>query len=164
MNESGSLITHKVPHPISASPFGTLISRTLPKYTGPYPVGVRDVEVPVAEQTFGEFVLKSDYPKSMDSLGSRGSSDIDVVNVEIGKSVGSLILDTVLFTLFYPAVDQDAALGQKKKSSVIWFPKLGQTVDGFLRMGGIVPNWLYRSVACKRVLRKYSASAFYASL
>ncbi|KAG9010432.1 hypothetical protein FRB94_010395 [Tulasnella sp. JGI-2019a] len=101
------------------SPFGALLSRTLPRYTGPYKVGVTDVELPVPRRTFGTFKHRR------------------LANAEAGLS-----METVFFTLFYPA---EPALNASGK--VVWFPKLGQTVDGFLKMAKRTPNIAYRSVA-----------------
>lgn len=76
------------------SPFGALLSRTLPMYTGPYRVGVCDVEVPIEKQSFGHFTHKS-------------MPDADT----------GLTIDTVLFTLFYPAESEDT------NQRVVWFPR-----------------------------------------
>jgi hypothetical protein len=75
------------------SPFGALLSRTLPRYGGPHAVGVCDVETPVTPRTFGKFVHKA-----------------------VPDSQSGLALDTVLLTLFYPAERQD------KVNPVVWFP------------------------------------------
>lgn len=163
--------------------WGSLVTRTLPSYTGPHPVGVaecvpclrdaawarcrphecarcrdgeepgpgargtswdepltpyraRSIEVPVERQTFGEFE-----------------------HSKIPGSAAGLALETVLFTLFYPAV-----VSTGSSDRVLWFPKLKQTVDGFLKMvspsarsqpvtltpppqGNVVPNHWYRLVA-----------------
>lgn len=46
------------------SPFGALLSRTLPEYSGKHNVGVFDIEVPVKEpKNIGSFVLK-DVPNA----------------------------------------------------------------------------------------------------
>ncbi|EJD42003.1 alpha/beta-hydrolase [Auricularia subglabra TFB-10046 SS5] len=102
------------------SPFGALLSRTLPAYTGPYQVGVCDVEFNVpAPRTFGNFVHKK---------------------LPIDGEAG-LLLKTVMFSLFYPAqVDG-------KPAPVVWFPNLRQTIDGFLKMANRTPNIWYRAVA-----------------
>ena len=76
------------------SPFGAILSRTLPIYTGPYRVGVCDVEVPIQKQSFGHFKHKS-------------MPDADT----------GLTIDTVLFTLFYPAECTDT------NQRVVWFPR-----------------------------------------
>lgn len=76
------------------SPFGALLSRTLPNYTGPHEVGVCDLEIPVPRQTFGTFTHKN-----------------------IPKQKAGIAVDTVLFTLFYPCEPQE------KPKPVAWFPK-----------------------------------------
>lgn len=83
---------HSVPR---HSPFGALLSRTLPTYTGKYDVGVCDLEIPVSRQTFGTFKYKH-MPDS---------------------EVAGIAMDTVLFSLFYPCERQD------KSKGVAWFPK-----------------------------------------
>lgn len=80
----------------SHNPFGALLSRCLPAYSGPYNVGARDVEFPVEHQDIGSFAL---------------------ADPARGKRVG-FELDTVLYTLFYPC---DPNIGQA--SRVMWFPK-----------------------------------------
>jgi hypothetical protein len=80
-------------HRVHKSPFGALLSRTLPNYTGEYSVGVCDMEVAVAPRTFGNFKHKS-MP---------------------GQASG-LALDTVLFSVFYPCEKP------KKEAPVVWFP------------------------------------------
>lgn len=81
--------------PSKHSPFGALLSRTLPRYTGPYKVGVTDVELPVPRRTFGNFKHKK------------------MPTAEAGLS-----METVFFTLFYPAEPAADAAGR-----VVWFPK-----------------------------------------
>jgi platelet-activating factor acetylhydrolase len=83
------------------SPFGALLSRTLPSYKGPYPVGVFDIEIPVEE------------PRS---IGSFRHKTLHAANPGFS-------LETVLFSVFYPAEDPPA-----DASKVVWFPKLAQTV------------------------------------
>jgi platelet-activating factor acetylhydrolase len=75
------------------SPFGALLSRTLPNYTGEFDVGVFDIEVPVPRQSFGTFTHKSMPDKA-----------------------AGLILDTVLYSVFYPCEPQ------KSPKPVVWFP------------------------------------------
>lgn len=77
------------------SPFGSLLTRTLPRYTGPYKVGVTDVELPIERQSFGNFKHKAM------NMGAAGLS-----------------IETVFFTLFYPA---EPPVGSN--SRVVWFPK-----------------------------------------
>ncbi|KZV99493.1 alpha/beta-hydrolase [Exidia glandulosa HHB12029] len=108
---------HKVP---KRSPFGALLSRTLPAYQGPYNVGVCDVEFAVDEpRTFGTF-----KHKTLPIEGEAG-----------------LLLKTVMFSLFYPAEITG------KPQPVVWFPNLRQTIDGFLKMANRTPNVWYRAVA-----------------
>lgn len=77
------------------STFGALFSRTLPAYSGPYPVGVRDIELPIPPQTFGTFRHRS------------------MPNGRVG-----ITLDTVMFTLFYPTQSTSV-----RKTPVTWFPR-----------------------------------------
>ena len=104
--------------PSSRSPFGALLSRSLPGYSGTYEVGVIDVEVPVARQTFGNFIhrnLKRHHAEKDPTLkGQRG-----------------LVMDTVMFSLFYPA---DAQSGNRKHDRVVWFPRYCQ-VTSSCRLG-----------------------------
>lgn len=100
------------------SSFGALLSRTLPKYTGPFSVGVRDLEIPIPRQTFGTFRHKH------------------LPHLDAGIAV-----DTVMFTLFYPCEVQE------KPKHVAWFPKLGQTIDGLLKMSRRTPNVWNRMIA-----------------
>jgi hypothetical protein len=89
------------------SPFGALLSRTLPSYTGSYDVGVCDIEVPVERQTFGNFAHKS-----------------------MPNKPAGLTLDTVLFSMFYPCEKPNSP------KPVVWFPKyvaflvIGMCVNG----------------------------------
>ncbi|EIN06804.1 hypothetical protein PUNSTDRAFT_54174 [Punctularia strigosozonata HHB-11173 SS5] len=99
------------------SAFGSLLSRTLPQYSGPFPVGVCDVEIPVEPQTFGSFRHKS-----------------------MPDAPAGLALETVMFTLFYPAE------APKHPVPAVWFPKLRQTIDGFLKMAKRTPNIWYKMV------------------
>lgn len=93
--------------PSSRSPFGALLSRSLPGYSGTYEVGVIDVEVPVARQTFGNFIhrnLKRHHAENDPTLkGQRG-----------------LVMDTVMFSLFYPA---DVHRHKRRHDRVVWFPR-----------------------------------------
>lgn len=77
------------------SRFGTFISRSLPEYTGPLPVGVCDIELPVPRQTFGSFQ-----------------------HAKMPGQSASLVMDSVLFSVFYPCVVGDG--GHEKQ---VWFPK-----------------------------------------
>lgn len=77
------------------SPLGALFSRTLPSYSGQYPVGVHDTELSVHKQSFGHF------------------NHISMPDAEAG-----LTIDTVMFTLFYPTSSHD------KSHQAVWFPRL----------------------------------------
>ncbi|KAH7909875.1 platelet-activating factor acetylhydrolase [Hygrophoropsis aurantiaca] len=101
------------------TPFGAFFSRTLPNYSGKYPVGVRDVELPISKQSFGNFRHKS-----------------------MPAAEAGVTIDTVFFTLFYPA-DPDS----QSTHDVVWFPRLRQTIDGFIKMAKRTPNWVYRTIA-----------------
>lgn len=78
------------------SKFGTLLSRSLPSYTGLYPVGVLDVELPIESQVIGSFRLKKGLWK---------------------EQVG-LELETVLFSLHYPCRVEPG-----KRKGTQWFPR-----------------------------------------
>ncbi|KAJ7461303.1 platelet-activating factor acetylhydrolase [Mycena galericulata] len=100
--------------PRKRATWGALVSRTLPKYSGPHSVGVCDVELPIQQQTFGTFSHKN------------------LPNAPVG-----ITIDTVLFSLFYPCeIDRD-------HTRVLWFPRLNQTIGGFLGMANH-NNWFYR--------------------
>ncbi|KZP11135.1 hypothetical protein FIBSPDRAFT_962570 [Athelia psychrophila] len=101
------------------SRFGTFLTRSLPEYTGPLPVGVRDIELPVPRQTFGSF-----QHAKMPGQGA------------------SLVMDSVLFSVFYPCVQ-----GDSKHEKQIWFPKFEQTIDGLLGMAKRTPKWGYKILA-----------------
>ncbi|KIJ63183.1 hypothetical protein HYDPIDRAFT_168739 [Hydnomerulius pinastri MD-312] len=101
------------------SPFGALFSRTLPAYAGQYPVGVRDVEVPIPRQSFGNFKHNS-----------------------MPDGEAGITIDTVMFTLFYPT-----ELTLRSRGQMVWFPRLRQTVDGLLKMSNKPYNWFYNTVA-----------------
>ncbi|KAG1729727.1 platelet-activating factor acetylhydrolase [Suillus lakei] len=101
------------------SALGALFSRTLPNYSGQYPVGVHDVELSIPKQSFGNFKHKS------------------MPDAEAG-----LTIDTVMFTLFYPATSPHDTSHQ-----AVWFPRLRQTIDGFLKMAKRTPNCVYRTLA-----------------
>ncbi|KAF8553821.1 hypothetical protein OG21DRAFT_1192591 [Imleria badia] len=100
------------------SVFGTLFSRTLPAYSGRYPVGVRDVELPVPPQTFGTFKHRS------------------MPDGQVG-----ITLDTIMFTLFYPTEPTTA-----RNAPVPWFPRLVQTVNGLLKMANWSSNLVYKII------------------
>lgn len=83
------------------SPFGALLSRTLPNYKGPYPVGVFDIEIPV------------ENPRSIGSFRHK----------TLHSAQPGFQLDTVLFSVFYPA-----EAPKMDMNKVVWFPRLSQTV------------------------------------
>lgn len=89
-----SLKDPQVPKISKKSRFGTLLSRSLPNYTGPLPVGVCNVEVPVERQTFGTFHHR-----------------------KRPESEASLVMENVVFSIFYPAEDGS------KIQQCVWFPK-----------------------------------------
>ncbi|KAJ7731777.1 platelet-activating factor acetylhydrolase [Mycena metata] len=106
-----------IPESRKRATWGALVSRTLPKYSGPHPVGVCDVELPIPQQTFGTFAHKN------------------LPNAPIG-----ITIDTVLFSLFYPCQFD------RKYGRALWFPHLPQTINGFLRMASR-DSWAYRTAA-----------------
>jgi platelet-activating factor acetylhydrolase len=120
--EKANIDQPRAPEVHKHSAFGSLISRQLPAYSGPYDVGVCDVEAPVEPRMVGTFLNKSAEPGS--KPGFR--------------------LDTVLYTLFYPS--EKPHIGSK---NIVWFPRLRQTIDGFLEMADRT-SWLYRSLACEK--------------
>jgi hypothetical protein len=85
----------KISYPASHSKLGTLWSRSLPEYSGEYPVGAVDVEFPIPKQRMGRFVHK-----------------------KVPGGEAGIEIDTVLFTMFYPCqVD-----GSREKGA-LWFPR-----------------------------------------
>ena len=62
---------------------------------------------------------------------------------DIPEHEGGFKLDTVLFSVFYPA-EEPADLANPGR--VVWFPKLAQTVNGFLKMARRT-GWLYKTIA-----------------
>lgn len=101
------------------SPFGCLLSRTLPNYKGPYPVGVFDIEIPVRE------------PRSIGSFRHK----------TLHSPEPGFKLETVLFSVLYPA--EAPSMDMNK---VVWFPRLSQTVNGFLKMARRT-SWYYKALA-----------------
>ncbi len=90
---------------LSGSP---LLASNLPRYTGPYAVGTIDIEAPCAQRNINPFRLK----------GSGGSA---------------FPLDTVLFSLFYPATNHRIS-----KPRHNWVPKpISVTAEGYLRFGHV---------------------------
>lgn len=123
-----------VPHPEDAdgggpvmqtisrrSPWGALLSRTLPEYKGPHAVGVFDMEIPVSR------------PRNVGSFRYR----------DIPLHEGGFKLETVFYSTFYPA---ERPATPSKTDRVVWFPKLAQTVNGFLKMARRT-SWWYKSLA-----------------
>ncbi|KAG6331534.1 hypothetical protein ID866_7554, partial [Astraeus odoratus] len=88
------------------SPYGALFTRTLPHYGGEYRVGVRDVEIPVPRQSFGNFKHKS-------------------ILAEAG-----ITIDTVMFTLFYPTDSEG------NDHQIVWFPRLTVYVGAAVAIWG----------------------------
>ncbi|TKA82724.1 hypothetical protein B0A55_01280 [Friedmanniomyces simplex] len=94
-----------------------LFSSALPAYTGEYDVGTIDIEVPVEKRNISETVFKH---------GGKPAFE----------------LETVLFSLFYPAVKD--ARSQKPKH--LWFPKpIALQAEGYARLAKI-NNFLTNSL------------------
>lgn len=86
-----------------------LLASRLPQYTGPHSVGAVDIESPCKEQQISNFKL-----------------------AETGQP--AFQLETVLFTLYYPATAQQT----RSKPRHHWIPKpIAITGEGYLRFGGI---------------------------
>lgn len=86
-----------------------LLASRLPQYTGPHPVGAIDIESPCEQQQVSSFKL-----------------------AETGQP--AFQLETVLFTLYYPATAQPT----RSKSLHHWIPKpVAITGEGYLRFGGV---------------------------
>jgi platelet-activating factor acetylhydrolase len=93
-----------------------LFASRLPRYTGPYAVGTIDIEALCAQRSIGEFKRK-------------GSGD------------PALPLDTVLFSLYYPATNL-----RTSKPLHYWIPKpISITAEGYLRFGH-VNNFVTNSI------------------
>jgi platelet-activating factor acetylhydrolase len=93
-------------------------STKLPAYTGEYDVGTVDIEVPVIPAR---------------RIG-------DVVNKEIDGA--AFQVDTVLFSLFYPAVKGATSINEKH----LWVPKpIGLTAEGYARFAHI-NNWFTNKI------------------
>ncbi|KAI6158244.1 platelet-activating factor acetylhydrolase [Pisolithus tinctorius] len=104
MSNSQNLGTPHIQAVSKRSPYGALFSRTLPRYSGQYRVGVRDVEISIPKQSFGNFKHKS-----------------------MPNEVG-ITIDTAMFTLFYPTESNE------NDHRIVWFPRLRQTVEGLMKM------------------------------
>ncbi|EMC95331.1 hypothetical protein BAUCODRAFT_536591 [Baudoinia panamericana UAMH 10762] len=93
-----------------------LLSSKLPNYTGKYDVGTIDIEAPCARRNVS-----------------------DLVFTNTGKP--AFELETVLFSLYYPAVDK-----VRSQKSHLWVPKpLSLTAEGYARFAKI-NNFLTNSV------------------
>ena len=85
-----------------------LFASRLPQYTGTYPVGAIDLESPCEPRQISEFRTKATGEPAFQ-------------------------LDTVLFTLYYPATIQGRSRGRH-----YWIPKpISITGEGFLRFGNV---------------------------
>jgi platelet-activating factor acetylhydrolase len=86
-----------------------LLASKLPQYTGPHPVGAIDIESPCEHRSISSFKVR-----------------------ETGEP--ALQLDTVLFTLYYPAKNHRS----KARPRHYWIPKpVSITGEGYLRFGGV---------------------------
>lgn len=86
-----------------------LLASRLPHYTGPHPVGAIDIESPCESRQTSDFKLKE-------------------------TGLPAFQLDTVLFTLYYPATTQAV----RSKPRHYWIPKpVSITGEGYLRFGGV---------------------------
>ncbi len=93
-----------------------LFSSKLPQYSGPYKVGVVDIETPVEKRKISDAVLK-----------------------DSGKP--AFELETVLFSLYYPAIKEP----RSSKPHHPWVPDIQQHAEGYARFAGI-SNPLVNSV------------------
>ncbi|GAA5922047.1 uncharacterized protein JCM15063_003170 [Sporobolomyces koalae] len=96
-----------------------LILKDLPAYTGPYSVSTHNVELAYAgSSNFSSARLRSTHEPA-------------------------LVLDTVLFTLFYPTSTRETP---RKQDRMPWFDRpLSLTARGYARFLG-KPTWLVRSI------------------
>ncbi|KAK1821837.1 hypothetical protein LTR12_003713 [Friedmanniomyces endolithicus] len=86
-----------------------LLSNRLPQYTGEYKVGTIDIEVPVERQRLSEAVFKHGRKPAFE-------------------------LETVLFSLYYPAV-KDA---RSRKPKHLWFPKpIALQAEGYAKLAKV---------------------------
>ncbi|KAK3686531.1 hypothetical protein LTR37_019739 [Vermiconidia calcicola] len=83
-------------------------SSKLPAYSGEHDVGVVDIEAPVAKRNISDAVFK-----------------------DTGKP--AFELDTVLFSLYYPAVKES----RTSKPHHYWVPNIAQQAEGYARFAGI---------------------------
>ncbi|KAI1454786.1 PAF acetylhydrolase [Annulohypoxylon moriforme] len=87
-----------------------LFAHLLPKYSGPYPVGAVDVEIPLAS------------PRVVDTARLKGTKE------------KAFEIETVLFTIYYPAAQN--AISQKPKH--YWIEKpISATTDGYAKFAHI---------------------------
>ena len=85
-----------------------LFASKLPRYAGPYPVGTIDIEAPCSERGINPFKLK-------------------------GSGHPAFPLETVLFSLYYPAVEV-----RRSTPRHYWIPKpISITAEGYLRFGHV---------------------------
>lgn len=93
-----------------------LLASRLPQYTGPHPVGAIDIESPCEQRIVSDFKTKA--------------------------GDAAFQLDTVLFTLYYPAT----TLRARAKGRHYWIPKpISITGEGYLRFGN-VNNFILNNV------------------
>jgi platelet-activating factor acetylhydrolase len=85
-----------------------LLSNQLPDYSGQYPVGTIDLEVPVPKRNISDAVFKESGEPAFE-------------------------LDTVLFSLFYPAVN----VFRTSKAHHSWCPDIAQHGKGYAMFAGI---------------------------
>lgn len=110
--------------------WGSLVSRTLPRYTGPYKVGVTECVHPRAPSRSFE-PKRAHAAESVQTsielpVETKGQSFGTFVHRKLPDSASGLAFETVLFTLFYPAAPpaQDGAIAKaERKEKVVWFPK-----------------------------------------
>jgi len=118
--------SNSIPHekaPKSREPVGVreqFLRKALPLYSGPYSVGLMDIEVPARDpRTFSE--IKREHRHL-------------------------LKLETVLFTVFYPSSlgsgHGESPEGEKKWSRATWVPRPRvEVAKGYGKFAGL-PNWI----------------------
>ena len=85
-----------------------LLSSPLPEYSGPYKVGTVDIEAPCEKRRVSDAVFK-------------------------GTDKPAFELDTVLFSLYYPAVEQ----WRFSRANHPWVENIPQHAEGYARFAGI---------------------------
>jgi platelet-activating factor acetylhydrolase len=85
-----------------------LLSSKLPAYAGPYEVGVVDIEAPVEKRNIGDAVFK-------------------------GTNTPAFALETVLFSVYYPAVKEF----RSSKPHHPWVGNIPQQAEGYARFAGV---------------------------